>query len=139
LGIIPAKTGRTTYPDVPEHLARHFWRGVVDGDGWLTWAKSGKRRQLILGITGDQPLVEAFQAFCQQHVPTRATIQPNGNKVVKFVVTDWFAYRIAEILYDDGHTALSRKQRVFFRAKKILAGKEWPVRNWLARLKEISA
>ena len=47
LGVTPAKTGRTIYPEgIPEKLEVDFWRGAVDGDGWLCHSKSGKRRLL---------------------------------------------------------------------------------------------
>jgi Helix-turn-helix domain len=130
LGVVPAKTGRTTYPAIPEPLAPHFWRGAVDGDGWLAWANSGERRQLTLGITGDLPFVEAFQAFCQKHTPTRARIQPNGSKVYKFVVSDWFAFDIAKLLYRDAQVALPRKQRIYREACDEFERKQRQIRNW---------
>jgi hypothetical protein len=130
LGVVPAKTGRTTYPNIPEHLARHFWRGAIDGDGWVAWANSSERRQLTLGITGDLPLVEAFQAFCQKHTPTRASIQPNGSKVYKFVVSDWLAFDMANLLYGDAHVALPRKQRIYRDACEEFRQKQRQARNW---------
>jgi hypothetical protein len=36
-------------------------------------------------------------------------------------LVDWFAYRITEVLYGNARVALPRKQRIFFRAKKIFA------------------
>ena len=133
LGIGPAKTGRTPYPSgIPNHLRRHFWRGLLDGDGWLTWASSGSRRQFILGITGDRPLIEAFQRFYREHTPTRAQITPNGSKVVRFVLTDWFALDLAKILYKGKgkDLALPRKRAVYLEALAEFAKKKRQIRNW---------
>ena len=133
LGVVPAKTGHTIYPTaIPESLAPCFWLGALDGDGWLAWGNSGERRQFTLGITGDLPLIEAFQAFCQKHTPTRANIQPNGSKVYKFVVSDWFAFDVANLLYDNAQVALPRKQQVYYEACEEFRQKQRPVRNWSA-------
>lgn len=35
-GVVPRKAHTVTPPDLPEELMRHFWRGVVDGDGSLS-------------------------------------------------------------------------------------------------------
>ena len=36
LGIIPNKTGHETFPNIRKNLRRHFIRGFLDGDGWIT-------------------------------------------------------------------------------------------------------
>jgi hypothetical protein len=132
LGVTPAKTGRTTYPDgsIPEHLERHFWRGAIDGDGWLCWGQSGERRQFVIGFTGDEPLVRAFQDFCRKHVPTRAAISSNGNAVVKLTLTDWFGFGIAQVCYEGEELALARKAKIFQDAKAAFAGRVRPPRSW---------
>lgn len=118
LGVIPAKTGRTTYPtDIPVGLEADFWRGAVDGDGWLCWVKSDERQQLVLGFTGDLPVVEAFQNFVVRHTPTKAQITRN-HSLWKFQVTDSYAYTIARLLYQDSSVSLRRKQDVFLEAQR---------------------
>jgi hypothetical protein len=120
LGVTPAKTGRTTYPkQIPEALEADFWRGAVDGDGWLCRVKSNDRQQLVLGFTGDLPMVQAFQKFVTKHTPTQASITRNGLNLVKFQVTDSYAYTIAEILYRDASVYLDRKHRVFLGAQRL--------------------
>lgn len=37
-GVIPNKTGKETFPKLPKKLKRHFIRGFLDGDGWITTA-----------------------------------------------------------------------------------------------------
>lgn len=36
LGVIPNKTGKESFPNIKENLKRHFIRGFLDGDGWIT-------------------------------------------------------------------------------------------------------
>lgn len=36
LGIIPNKTGYEVFPNIRKNLRRHFIRGFLDGDGWIT-------------------------------------------------------------------------------------------------------
>jgi hypothetical protein len=118
-GVIPAKTGRTVPAlvpqQVPRRLERHYWRGWVDTDGWLfpdmrnAASQPTKRRQFVLGLTGDPPVVEAFRQFCMRYVPTSAGIHPNHN-IKRFVVTDRYALRIASLLYDDATIFLERKR-----------------------------
>lgn len=40
-GVIPNKTGKETFPKLPIKLKRHFIRGFLDGDGWITTQKEG--------------------------------------------------------------------------------------------------
>ena len=116
-GVIPAKTGRTKPALIPEQvqrrLERHYWRGWVDTDGWLVrLSEARKRQQLILGLTGDPPVVRAFREFCMRYVPTKAGIHPNNN-IKRFVVTDSYALRIARLLYEDATISLERKRSVY--------------------------
>jgi transposase len=122
LGVIPAKTGRTIYPSkIPPKLEADFWRGAIDGDGWLCRVKSGRRRQLVLGFTGDMPIVEAFQRFVLRYIPTKAQITANGTKIFKFQVTDSYAYEIADVLYGKASVYLNRKRKVLLDAQMKLA------------------
>ena len=119
LGVTPAKTGRTIYPPgIPAELRADFWRGAVEGDGWLCFVKSNERQQLVLGFTGDLPLMRAFQSFVSEYTPTQALITRNGPNLSKFQITDSFAYAIAKELYGDASVCLKRKHDVFLDAQR---------------------
>jgi transposase len=121
LGVIPAKTGHTTYPKgIPKEFASDFWRGCVDGDGWLCRVKSNKRQQLVLGFTGDLPVVKAFRNFVKTFTPTQASITKNGDNLLKFQVTDSFAYSVAKKLYEDAPVYLERKHNCFLTAQRLV-------------------
>jgi len=131
--ILPGKTRDPRMViGVPPEFEGDFWRGAVDGDGWLAWGHSAERIQFIVGFTGGMPLVQAFQRFCQRHCPTRAGIHPN-HSVFRFVVTDWFAWDIANLMYKDSGLHLPRKYDVFGTAVAHFAKKERQKRNWAPR------
>ncbi len=79
-----------------------FWRGVIDGDGSLTW--SGKSPQIRL--TGRRGICEAFVAFVEKHVdlylPKRGRLKVydyNENGACRVVINAVNAGRLAELLY----------------------------------------
>lgn len=116
-GVVRNKTGKTAMPSgIPAKLLPHFWRGCIDGDGWVALTSGcGKRRpQALLGLTGDLPLAEAWRAFCCKYVATRAEIVPNHN-IWKFNVTDSYAVIVGQELYWDATVFLERKRRQFDR------------------------
>ena len=41
LGVTPNKTGKESFPKIRKDLRRHFIRGFLDGDGWITTRKNG--------------------------------------------------------------------------------------------------
>ena len=79
-----------------------FWRGIIDGDGSLTW--SGKSPQMRL--TGRRGICEAFVAFVEKHVdlhpPKRGRLKVydyNENGACRVVINAVNAGRLAELLY----------------------------------------
>jgi hypothetical protein len=51
LGIVPNKTKILKFPKVPKNLLRHFIRGFLDGDGWISMRNSRKSNEINLGFT----------------------------------------------------------------------------------------
>jgi hypothetical protein len=74
LGITPGpKTGRERAPLGLEHN-RHFWRGVVDGDGWM----SPERR--VIGLVTASPLLrDQFSEFLDETVGSLPTTSVRNN------------------------------------------------------------
>lgn len=46
---------------IPKHLERHFWRGAIDGDGWIF---NSEKHQL--GLCGTLDLITAFNNYLAQ-------------------------------------------------------------------------
>lgn len=50
-GVIPRKTSTVYFPEIPEEFLSHFIRGLIDGDGWISF--KGKQ----IGFCGNETLV----------------------------------------------------------------------------------
>jgi hypothetical protein len=97
--------------------SRDFWRGLVDGDGWISISKSNNPR---LGVCGGLGLMNQFMTFLRANnigfntsVRTQKTIH-----LVAFSCGS--AFEIINLLYNDCAVALDRK---LVRAKQIIETK----------------
>lgn len=85
-----------------KELNRHFFRGFLDGDGWIS--KSGKR--WMTGIcSGSKAVVDAFVRF--NGVPKKVTKRKNHAWQVTY--EGKMARRILTNLYSDAIIVLDRK------------------------------
>ena len=50
-GVIPNKTSSVYFPEIPDEYLSHFIRGLIDGDGWVSY--KGKQ----IGFCGNETLV----------------------------------------------------------------------------------
>lgn len=67
-GIEPNKTWTVKPWPGPFELERHYWRGVVDGDGWITTGSNGAtKRFYTVGLCGNLHIATGFQAFVHKH------------------------------------------------------------------------
>jgi hypothetical protein len=107
-GIAPRKSLTAEAKGGVEHN-RHFWRGVIDGDGSVAVYGRRRRRQPVISLIGSRRLVEQFIDFAYSIAPTaQAGITRNKSMWgVKF--TDRFAQQIVPALYDNCVVALPRK------------------------------
>ncbi len=102
-GIVPRKTLHTKPAQVAPELERHYWRGVIDGDGHIS--KDGQSLTLV----GDYEVVVGFQTFVLTHCPkVKASIFRDLN-IYTFKVTGIAAQKILEVLYGDATVYLDRK------------------------------
>lgn len=102
--VVPRKSAVATPWNGPAHLMRHYWRGLVDGDGWVV----GTKRGLILGLCGTKAICEGFADFIEPVVGKRVVARPyRGIYVV--VVAHRMARSVASLLYEGALRALPRK------------------------------
>ena len=80
-GVTPRKSHTAVPPVLPPELARHFWRGMVDGDGYI----STSGRLTTVGLTGNAVVCEAFRVWVVGVCETRASVTRN-NSGRKFAV-----------------------------------------------------
>lgn len=113
-GVVPRKA-KTTRIQILEN-DRHFWRGVIDGDGCLRFAtrknkKTGgyyERKRPVLSVSGSSLLMEQFVAFVRSIHETRVSVHAShGNWGVS--LDGRAAIAVVKHLYDECQIALPRK------------------------------
>lgn len=60
-GIVPRKTGKEIFPNINEDLKRHFLRGFLDGDGWIT--KSKNSSTITIGFISNLNMLNDIKNF----------------------------------------------------------------------------
>lgn len=111
-GVVPAKSATAAGRGL--EFDRDFWRGVVDGDGFVF--RDGRNRPHV-GMVGSQMLAGQFLAFCRGIVPTRARVRPmHSIYSARLICT--YAIEVIRVLYADCCVALPRK---LLAARQILA------------------
>jgi hypothetical protein len=106
--------------------SRHFWRGVVDGDGsigiYLYGSPNGdgmRRRYAAFSVAGQQPLLDAFNRFLAANdLPCRKVSPRKSARVCTMTATGRPAERIVHLLYRDAPAVLRRKA---VKAQEIIA------------------
>jgi len=97
---------------------RHFWRGLIDGDGSLCMAPTP-----IIHLIGRLPVVEGFLSFVRQYVTTKrqpSQIKRCAQPTYQTAFSSLAACTIIRVLYADSHVHLPRKKLI---ADRILAAK----------------
>jgi hypothetical protein len=110
-GITPRKSKTLRLPDnSPALLSHDWWRGCVEGDGWVRTDKTGLA---VIGLcSASLSFVEQYKSFLIHSGVYR------GQKISKKATYDLYSLSItgkaasvlARILYADAQTYLSRKQ-----------------------------
>lgn len=107
-------------------LSADFWRGVVDGDGWLGWGSSQKRKIPVLGLVGSSQMMEQFSVF----VKTVAGFSPSVKRmhsIWKVIICGRAAVAVASFLYLRDGPSLSRKKRL---AMELIRWRPAPSSPW---------
>ena len=114
LGVIQNKTLKLNFPDIPDHLQRHFIRGYFDGNGSL----SLNRNQASFSVTSNPKFLTKMQEILMLQCSLSKTkllsyphkkcnvhdLRYGGNKQV---------FRIFNFLYKDSNVFLKRKYNKF--------------------------
>jgi predicted HTH domain antitoxin len=126
LGIHPGrKTGRERAPHAVA-FDRHFWRGVIDGDGWISVDGSS-----VGLVTASQTLRDQYVAFLHATFgfdPNVTVREPGASKravsLYQIGVSGERAASLASLLYSSARFAMRRKHDLAHRlldARKSLA------------------
>lgn len=124
-GVVPRKTHIAKVIGLEDN--RHFWRGAVDGDGFVT-AKPQRNTEIqCVGLTGAHSLLTQFAAFVESTIGVSPKLQKSGT-IYHATVGSRKAEELAHLLYDDCAVALPRKlaatQEIFASRARIKARRE---------------
>jgi DNA-binding CsgD family transcriptional regulator len=109
-GVLPRKTGRERL--LKQRQSRHIWRGVIDGDGCLSF--HGQRGYFQLKLYGSRSLCSQFAAFVRTVVPSRAKVR-RSKTIYSFGLCCGPAERVARTLYGNCNVCLGRKGAIIRR------------------------
>jgi hypothetical protein len=108
LGVLPRKSFTAMACPSLQHN-RHFWRGVVDGDGHVG---IDRRRDVPrLELVGPAGLLTQFRSFAQSLTMTNASVRPHKT-IHRFQLSGRAAAAVLHHLYDTCTMALERKAQV---------------------------
>ncbi len=101
---------------------RHFWRGAVDGDGWVGISRrsSGNRKNRDdprICLCGSHDMLEQWSAFVCGITACKGSVVRAGASIWQCGAQGRHAVRVINALYSDCHVALPRKLNS---AKKII-------------------
>jgi hypothetical protein len=113
LGVTPRKSLTATAPPQLVHN-RHFWRGVIDGDGSIYLNRQQSRAYPNLGLTGSKPLLHQYATFVRRVCPTwkGEPHQRSYSSVYDIRLGGTSATVVLKCLYTECNTALERKHRL---------------------------
>jgi hypothetical protein len=97
---------------------KHFWRGMIDGDGYIYLTTNNHLP--AIGLCGSECIVKQFETFSKTICP-ECKANPRHKKIWQFQTSGESAYKIISELYKEQTLSLNRKQVL---ANGILA-KTW--------------
>lgn len=124
-GIIYRKTYKLIkVPLVPDSLEKHFWRGVLDGDGWVMITNKGT--SIETGICNMQKIViEHFKRFLEKNNITPGKICHANQKIYKIGLSAVNAIRFLDLIYNESSLDL----RLTRKYKKYVKGKKYRIKH----------
>ncbi len=121
LGITSRKTDTIRVPLIDSDLLRHFWRGVLDGDGWVSisnYARKHKNKtyfglSLEVGICGNEFVMKSFSNYLSS-LGIENKITPDKS-IWRVRVCNDRALKICEELYEGSTISLARKNQNYLK------------------------
>lgn len=108
VGVGPRKSGVVEPWTGPDHLMRHYWRGMVDGDG--TISPTAGRRKWLVNLVGSEACVRAFSAWAAPISESTASPRQVGPLCWSWAVAGTAKpSRLVRELYRNSTVALQRK------------------------------
>ena len=123
LGFCRDKTYNTIVPKISEHLERHFWRGVMDGDGHISFYTTNNRmkmasgevktyhyKTLEVGICGHINTMNAFVEFLKRNNIETSGVRPD-HSIFRVRVRTKDCNKFLDLIYKDSDPKLFLKRK----------------------------
>lgn len=105
---IYSKKSHTFNPANCHINSRDFWRGIIDGDGYIAKGE-GKYR---LEVCGSLACMSEFLSWCQRNTNTSARVR-SMKSIWRVQLSGKVAMRVQDILYANASVALDRKYNIY--------------------------
>lgn len=99
-------------PNIPSELLRHFWRGVVDGDGHVCINNQHPYKHLEIGLCGSKAIVTEFSNFILKNIGVHPKIC-SDHSIWKTKTGCSNAVKLCTLLYDNSVISLDRKYKIY--------------------------
>lgn len=119
LGVVQKKSTKEVAPldAIPTELHRHFWRGVIDGDGSISKKSTDRVQTPTVGLVGSLVLCQQFLDWATQFGATKNRVRrkptPLASEVELYETSIGHravTHQILQALYGDCQVSLDRKQ-----------------------------
>ncbi len=111
LGVLPNKSKILRFPNIQEPFIRHFLRGYLDGDGWITIRDRGNFKEFSIGfcsgsykfMTGLVRALRTHLNLTSYNLRKRCKLTKNKNTSICYQLEFYSknAIRLIKYLYDD--------------------------------------
>lgn len=119
-GLTPKKSKTLKIPKNLKHNS-HFWRGMIDGDGWISVSNTSPKGYITLGICGTINVCKSFRKFCQYYIEKKVRkihILKHRKNYAQFALQGENVLKILNILYNGkGKFYLKRKYNKYIEYK----------------------
>ena len=109
-------------PQIDDTLlgSRHFWRGVVDGDGYISKIK----KYPVLTLAGRPHIIEPYKVFLEEKLGIGLSIDTSDSTALRLTSAGGTTRKIVDYLYTDSSVYLDRKKLRSDDILKYYIGKE---------------
>lgn len=110
------KTYTAKFPEnIPNNMLRHFIRGVIDGDGWVTVSIND---YVSLGVVGTESVVTGVRDNYPVDCAMNA-VRHKGENYYDCIINGYKVMNILDWMYSDANVFLDRKYNKYIEAKNM--------------------
>jgi len=104
-------------PIISKSLQRHFWRGIIDGDGHVCVNHQYPYESFELGLCGSKMVIQGFIDYVKSALHLDLPLEKDHN-IWRTRTSGKKAMRLCALLYDDSNVSLDRKIKIYEQYKQ---------------------